>query len=81
MDKTPDEEDKMIGEELRQAAHAHPLADERVVLSFPLIPESFPLIPEETPWEYGHRLAVEGFEKALRETREAESIQGSAIAE
>ena len=64
----------MSGEELRQAAHAHPQADERVVLSFPLI-------PEETPWEYGHRLAVEAFEKALRETREAESAQGSAMAE
>lgn len=67
MNKTP-------GEELQQSAHNHPQVDERVVLSFPLI-------PEETPWEYGHRLAVEGFEKALRETREAESAQGSTATE
>ena len=64
----------MPSDELQQAARVHPQADEHVVLSFPLI-------PEETPWEYGHRLAVEGFEKALREAREAEAAQGSAMAE
>lgn len=61
-------------EELQQATHGHPQLDERVVLPFPLI-------PEETPWEYGHRLAVEGFAKALQEAQEAESAQGCAKAE
>lgn len=61
-------------EELPQVIHDHPQLDERVVLLFPTI-------PEETPWEYGHRLAVEGFKKALQEAQEPEPIQDSAIAE
>ena len=59
------------GEELQQVTHNHPQLDGRVVLPFTLI-------PEETPWEYGHRLAVEGFAQALQEEQEAESAQGCA---